>query len=251
METTSAMHLKWIWSEHGTWAVLWTAFGCGLLLAWPPTWITLCTLVGLSAVAAAKVLALRMHKGHVSLRLVGAYLIAGGAALLPLLLAAPLPLVLAGAVGAPFMAVYLRRSKSPRWTRRLTVEYAGVGLMALSAGLAVLSARPGAMGQAVLASILVASLFLPGVPRARLLKTRESSLRWTLLATSLLGALAFVLAAAAGFMPWWGALGGLAFSGDLRAGLMAPRVTARHLGLILTLRNAGAALLLALAWKPF
>jgi hypothetical protein len=244
-------HLKWIWLEHGTWATLWTALGFGGLVAWPPTWVTASTLAGLSAVAAAKVLAVRVHRGQVDGWVPIGCLLAGTAALLPVLHSAPSFVLVVGVAGALFLAVYFRASRSPQWTRTLPVELAGVVLMSAAAGFAVLSSRPDAMREAVLTWGLSAALFVPGVPRAKLLKARTTGLRVMLLGVALLGAAAVVLLALEGLIAWWGALAGLAFVGDLRAAVLVPRVKTSRLGMVLTLRNVAAALLVGLAWRPF
>lgn len=243
--------LKWAWLEHGTWGVLWTAFACGALIAWPPTPTTAATFLGLSALAAAKVLVPRVHRGQLTPQVLGACILVGGAGLSPLLWAAPLAVVAVGAVGGPFLAVYLRGAQSFQWTRSLAVELSGVLLMSSATGLAVLSSRPGALATAALASLLVAALFVPAVPRAKLLKTRKAGLRWLLLGGALTGATMYGLAAVDGLLPWWGALAGLVFLDDVRAALGPEQVTTRRLGVALTLRNAAAVLLLALAWKAF
>jgi hypothetical protein len=244
-------HLKWIWLEHGTWATLWTTFGFGVLVAWPPAWATAATLAGLSCLAAAKVLAVRIHRGQVSRWVPVGWLLAGAAALLPVLISAPLFVAAVGAAGAAFLAVYFRGSSDPRWTRTLPVELVGVVLMSAAAGFAVLASRPNAVTQAILAWATSAVLFVPGVPRAKLLKARTPGLRAMLLGVGLLGAAAIVLLALSGRIPWWGALAGLVFLGDLRAAVLTPRIKTRRLGMVLTLRNAAAALLLGLTWRPF
>ncbi|MCG6986795.1 MAG: hypothetical protein LJF06_01210 [Gemmatimonadetes bacterium] len=242
--------LKWTWLEHGTWAVLWTAFACGALVAWPPTPTTAATLVGLSAFAAAKVLVVRVHRGQLAPRVLAALVLAGGAALSPLLRAAPLAVIGVGAAGGPFLWIYFRGARSFRWTRSLLVELSGVLLMSSAAGLAVLSSRPHALATAGFASLLVAALFVPAIPRAKLLKSREAAMRWLLLGGALAGATIYGMAAVHGLLPWWGALAGLVFLDDARAGLRPEHGTTRRLGLALTLRNAGVVLLVALAWKP-
>lgn len=243
--------LRWAWLEHGTWAVLWTAFVCGALVAWPPTPTTAATLVGLSALAAAKVLAPRVHRGQLAPFVLWACVLAGGVALSPLLWAAPLAVIGVGAVGGPFLAIYFRGARSFRWTRSLLVELSGVLLMSSAAGLAVLSSRPRALATAGFASLLVAALFMPAVPRAKLLKTWDTGLRWLLLGGAVAGAAIYGMAAVDGLLPWWGALAGLVFLDDARAGLRPEHGTTRRLGLALTLRNSGVLLLVALAWKPF
>lgn len=244
-------HLKWAWLEHGTWATLWTAFGFGVLVAWPPTGITAATCLGLSAVAAAKVLAMRVHRGQVSAWVPAGLLLAAGASILPVLLLAPVFVVPVGAAGAVFLAVYFRASRSPQWTRTPGVELAGIILMSAAAGFAILSAKPDAVREAAMVWGLSAALFLPGVPRAKLMKRRTTGWRVTLLGTALVGLAAFGLLALAGWVPWWGALAGLVFVGDIRAAAVMPRVRTSRLGVILTLRSVAAVLLTGLAWRPF
>ncbi|MEJ2215130.1 MAG: hypothetical protein P8099_00815 [Gemmatimonadota bacterium] len=244
-------HLKWIWMEHGTWATLWTAFGFGVLVAWPPTWVTAATLVGLSAVAAAKVLAVRVHRGQVSGWVPMGCLLTACAALIPLLRSAPYFVIAAGAAGALFLAVYFRASRSPQWTRTLPVELMGVVLMSAAAGLSVLSSRPDATREAALVWGLSAALFVPGVPRAKLLKARTAGLRVLLLGAALVGVAAFFLLALCGLVPWWGALAGLVFVGDTHAAIRLPHVKTRRLGMVLMLRNVAATLLAGLAWRSF
>jgi len=242
---------KWAWLEHGTWATLWTTFGFGVLVAWPPTWVTAATLVGLSAVAAAKVLVARVHRGQMGRWALSTYLVVGGAGMVPLLLSAFSFVLPVGVAGAGFLAVYFQASRSPQRTRTLPVELTGIVLMSSAAGLAVLSAEPAAVGGAALAWGLSAVLFAPGVPRAKLLKSRTAGLRVLLLGMAGVGVAAFVLLASAGWIAWWGALGALAFVGDVSAAVLMRRVGTRRLGMTLTLRNAAVALLVGFAWKPF
>lgn len=244
-------HFKWVWLEHGTWATLWTAFGFGALVAWPPTWVTAATLGALSVVAAAKVLAVRVHRGQVRVRVLIGCLLAAAAALVPLVRAAPSFVVPVGAAGALFLAFYFRASRSPQWTRTMPVEITGVVLMSAAAGFAVLSSRPDALREAALVWGLSAALFVPGVPRAKLLKARTTSLRVMLLGAALAGAAGFVLLALSGLIPWWGGLAALVFVDDLRAAVLVPSIRTRRLGMVLTLRSVAAVLLVGLIWRPF
>lgn len=244
-------HLKWIWLEHGTWATLWTAFAFGVVVGWPPRWVTAAALAGLSAIAAAKVLAVRVHRGQVSGWVPLGCLLAGGFALLPLLLSAPVFVLVVGVSGAVFLAVYFRGSRSPQWTRTLRVELAGLVLMSAAGALAVLASKPHAVWEAAVVWGVSAALFAPAVPRAKLLKARTAGLRIMLFGTALVGVGTFALLAVWGVVPWWGALAGLVFVDDLRAAALVPREKTRRLGMVLTLRNATAVLLVALAWRPF
>lgn len=241
--------LRLAWSEHGTWAILWTSFGLGLLVAWPPGWVTASTFAGLSALAAAKVLLTPARQGKVPL---GATLfpgVAAGLGLLPLLLAAPLPLLVLGLVAAPFVSLYAWEAKDPKWTRTLGVEGAGIVLLASSAGLAILAARPNHLLDAGVASLAAAALFLPGVPRARLLKQPTTALRVALFVLFLVGVGWTVSLAALGFTAWWGTLAALTFAADLRAALVVPRYPAHRLGLLLLFRNTAAVVLLGMSWR--
>lgn len=238
------------WSEHGTWAILWTSFGLGLLAAWPPNWVTASTFGGLSALAIAKVLLTPARKGKVPM---GAVLLPGmvaGLGLLPLLLKTPYPLLALGAVAAPFASLYAWEAKDPKWTRTLGVEAAGIILLASSAGLSVLASCPERLTGAGVASLAAAALFLPGVPRARLLKHSTTALRVALIVLFLLGIGGIASLPVLGFIAWWGALAALTFAADLRAALVVPRYPARRLGFLLLFRNIAAALLLGLSWRP-
>jgi hypothetical protein len=237
------------WSEHGTWAILWTSFGLGFLASWPPSWITASTFAGLSFLAAAKVLLTPARQGRLPLAIVITLGAVAGLGLLPLLLEAPIPLFALGAVAAPFAALAAWEAKDPKWMRTLGVEAAGIALLASSAGLAVLAARPKNLVDAGMTSLAAAALFLPGVPRARLLKAPSPLLRGALLALFTLGA-AFVIALPLfGFTAWWGAFAALSFAADLRAAVVVPRYPARRLGFLLLFRNVAAALILSLAWR--
>jgi hypothetical protein len=237
------------WSEHGTWAILWTSFGLGLLAAWPPGRVTTSTFFGLSALAVAKVLLTPARQGKVSVSAVLLPGMAAGFGLLPLLLEAPLPLLALGAVAAPFASLYAWEAKDPKWTRTLGVEAAGIALLASSAGLAVLAARPERLTDAAVAALTAAALFLPGVPRARLLKYSTTPLRVALSMLFLAGVLWIAALPLLGFTAWWGALAALTFAADLRAALVVPKYPARRLGFLLLFRNTGAALLLGLSWR--
>jgi hypothetical protein len=237
------------WAEHGTWAILWTSFALGLLAAWPPTWITACTFAGLSFLAAAKVLLTPARQGRVSVLAVLAPGALAGLGLLPLLLAAPLPLLVLGTLAAPLAALAAWEAKDPKWMRTLGVEAAGIALLASSAGLAVLAAGPESLVDAGMASLAAAALFLPGVPRARLLKVPTVPLRATLLLLSIVGVGFTVSLPLLGFTAWWGALAALSFTADFRAAMVVPKYPARRLGLLLLFRNSAAALLLGLSWR--
>lgn len=241
--------LKIAWNEHGAWAILLTAFGLGVLVALPPTWISLSTLLGLSGFAVTKTLAVRVWRsdeGWLHLLLWTAF---SGCALLPLLLAAPYFVFGVGAIGLPFLALFAWEALAPRGTRTLPVEFFGTLLLSSSAGLALLAAQPHGYWDALLVSGAAAALFLPGMPRARMLKEGGWGLRVALLLLALLGAAALCAYAYFGVVAAWGAIAALIFVGDLRAFLLAPKVTAKHLGLALTLRAAPAALVLSFAWR--
>lgn len=244
-----ATTLRAAWSEHGTWAILLTAFALGALAALPPSWVTLSTLLGLAGFAVTKSAAARVwrtREGWLSLLPWGAV---SAAAMVPLLLLAPAFVLTVGLLGVPFLALFAWEAKEPRWTRTLPVEFAGTLLLCTAAGLAFLSAKPHAGLDAPLAAGAAAALFLPGVPRARLLKEGGWALRTGVLLLALLGAAAVGAYAHLGVIAPWGAWAALVFAGDLRAFWVVPAVTARHLGLALTLRSAPAALLLAAAWR--
>lgn len=241
--------LKTAWSEHGTWAILLTAFALGALCAPPPTWTTLATLLGLCGFAVSKSLAARvwrLREGWVAL---GLWSCAAALALLPLFLASPLFVLGVGALGCPFLALFAWEAKEPKWTRTLPVEFVGTLLLAASAGLALLAAAPHAAADALLVSGAAAALFLPGMPRARMLKEAGWGLRIALLFLALLGAAALCAYAYFGVIAPWGALAALVFVGDLRAFWVVPKVTAKHLGLALTLRAAPSVLILGFAWR--
>lgn len=244
-----ATTLRAAWNEHGTWAILLTAFALGALASLPPTGVTLSTLLGLAGFTVAKTVAARVwrtRRGWLGLLLWGEL---SAAALVPLLLAAPGVVLAVGALGVPFLALFAWEAKEPRWTRTLPVEFAGALLLCSSAGLAFLAAKPYAGLDAPLASGAAAALFLPGLPRARLLKGGGWGLRAGVLFLALLGAATLCAYAYLGVIAPWGALAALIFVGDLRAFWVVPEVTAKHLGLALTLRGAPAALLLAASWR--
>jgi hypothetical protein len=221
----------------------------GLLAARPPTWTTACAFAGLSFLAAAKVLVTPARQGRLPLITVVILGALAGLGLLPLLLAAPLPLLALGAVAVPFAGFYAWEAADPKWTRTLVVEAAGIALLASSAGLAVLAARPKSLLDAGMTSLAAAALFLPGVPRAKLLKTTTTILRATLLLLFFVGVGLMVALPLLGFTAWWGALAALTFAADFRAALVAPKYPARRLGLLLLFRNTAAVMLLGLSWR--
>lgn len=237
------------WAEHGTWAILWTSFALGMLAAIPPTWLTASTFAGLSALAAAKVLLTPARQGRLSLITVLCLGVLAGLGILPLFLAAPMALLILGALAAPFAALYAWEAADPKWTRTLGVEVAGIALLASSSGIAVLAARPHHVLDAGMASLAAAVLFLPGVPRARLLKVPTMGLRATLLGLFATGVGFTLTLPLLGFTAWWGAFAALTFAADLRAALVIPKYPARRLGFLLLFRNAAAALILGLAWR--
>jgi len=238
------------WIEHGTWAILLTAFALGVLAALPPTWVTLSTLLGLCGFAVTKAAAARVWRTREGWPALFAWGLLSACALLPLLLAST-PFVLGvGALGLPFLLLFAWEAREPKWSRALPVESVGTLLLSASAGLALLSAKPQAWPDALFVSGAAAALFLPGMPRARMLKGGGWTLRAALLLLALSGAVALGALAFFGAMAPWGALAALVFVGDLRAFWVVPRVSARHLGLALTVRGAPAAILIALAWRP-
>jgi len=243
--------LKTAWGEHGTWVILLTSFGMGLVLSRPPSWVTAPTLLGLCAFAVAKVMAVRVRRREAGAALLLALAGLACLGLVPVLVRAPVFVVGLGGVGLPFFALYLYEAREPRWTRRLPVEFAGAALLSGAAGLAVLASRPTALSDALWATAAAAALFLPGMLRARLLKESGWALRLSLVGLACLGAGTFWALVHDGVVAPWGMLAALVFVGDLRAFWVVPRVSARHLGVTLTLRSAPAALLVALAWRAF
>ena len=77
--------LRLAWSEHGSWAILFTSFGMGTIVAWPPRLAAVSTLFGLCAVTAAKVLYVPARQRRVSVWLAAGLAAAGAAAFVPLL----------------------------------------------------------------------------------------------------------------------------------------------------------------------
>jgi hypothetical protein len=136
-----------------------------------------------------------------------------------------------------------------RWGRSAAVETAGVALLSASAALAVLSTHPMSVKDAALAAGASSSLFLPGVARAKLLKGGSSYQRVALLGLAICGATFLVALVRWSITAPFGALAALAFAGDVRAAIVKPKTTTRHLGFLLTLRGALAATILALAWR--
>ncbi len=241
--------LSLAWSEHGSWAILLTSFGMGTLAAWPPRPATASVFVGLCALTAAKVLYVPARQRRVSAWLVYGLALLGASAFIPLFLSAPLAISAAGLAAAPFAALFAWEADTPKWGRAIPVEAAGVALLSASAGLAMLACHPGAAADAALATGGCAALFMPGVPRARMIKESTAALRLSLLALALCGASFIIALAFWNVVAPFGAAAALAFAGDLRFALIVPKSTARHLGVLLTLRGALAALIMAAAWR--
>ena len=113
--------IRLAWAEHGTWAILWTSFALGVLVAWPPTWRTACAFAGLSLLAAAKVLLAPARQGRLPHAVMVTLGTLAGLGILPLLLTAPLPLFALGMLAAPFAGLYAWEAADPKWTRALGV----------------------------------------------------------------------------------------------------------------------------------
>lgn len=241
--------LRGIWGEHGAWAVVLPSYAAGLIIGRPPSVAALLLLPSVVLLTGAKGLAQRARRsgrGWPALIVFGAL---AGLSALPTALRAPRPFAAVAALAGPFLALYLWRADSPRWTRSLAVEVYGAALLGSAGALAILGSRPGAALDGGLAWATLASLFLPGVVRARLPKDPRVPLR--LLCTG------FVLAGlgiqaglvAAGVMAAWGLAAGLSLLGDLAGAWAIPGWSTRRLGITLTVKTSAAALVLALAWR--
>jgi hypothetical protein len=241
---------KGAWGEHGAWAMAFTSLGAGLVLARPPalaSWLLIPSAVLLTS---SKGLAQRARRTGTGYGVLAVFACAGGLLALPAFLAAPLPFLAAGAVIAPFGALYIWYSDSPAFTRSLPVELLGTCLMASGGPLALAATRPAALGDVGLAAMAMTTLFLPGVFRARVRKDPTPWLRSVTAASALVGLAAWSLLAAYGIMAPWGLLAATVFLGDLWSVVALPQWRVKTLGIFFTLRYAAAALVMAFAWRP-
>ncbi|MGC8722270.1 MAG: YwiC-like family protein [Acidobacteriota bacterium] len=241
--------LRGAWGEHGAWAVLLVSFGAGVILAWPAGhnyWLLLPSLSLLTAAKGMTQRARRTGRGWLGPSMAG---ILGTLLALPAVASAPVPYAVLALLAAPFLATYFSRADSPAWTRSLPVELYGTALLASSAGLGLLGpGRPGPRA-ALLAWLLVGSLFLPGVLRARLPKRPVPILRISALGLALGGAAVVLLFATENLIAPWGGVAAVSFLEDAFGALSIPRWTTKRLGVTLTVKSSAAALLLALAWR--
>lgn len=240
---------KGAWGEHGAWAMALTSLGAGLVLGHPPalaSWLLLPSVVLLTA---AKGLAQRARRIGSGYGLLAGYALGGTVFAIPALLAAPLPFIAAGAVIGPFGALYAWYSDSPRFTRSLPVELLGTCLVAAGGPLALAATHPQAPGDVLLFWAALATLFLPGVFRARLRKEPTLLLRCVTAAAALLGLAAWCALAWQSVLAPWGLLGATVFLGDLWSVLALPQWRVKTLGIFFTLRYAAASLVAALAWR--
>ena len=241
---------KGAWGEHGAWAMALTSLGAGLVLARPPalaSWLLLPSVVLLTA---AKGLAQRARRTGDGYGFLVSFSCAGVLFALPALLAAPLPFVAVGIVIVPFGALYAWYSDSPRFTRSLPVELLGTCLVAAGGPLALAATHPAALSDVALSGVGLATLFLPGVFRARVRKEPTPLLRWVTAASALAGLAAWCAMAWHGVFAVWGLAAGTVFLGDLWSVAALPQWRVKTLGIFFTLRYAAAALLMSLAWRP-
>ncbi len=240
--------LRGIWGEHGAWAVVLSCYAAGLIIAWPPSPATILLLPGIVFLTGGKGLAQKVRRtgrGWPWLFIFGA---AGIASVLPTAVKAPLGFAAVAALCAPFLGAYFLMAGSPRLTRSLAVELYGTALLGTVSGLACLGSNPGDLRNAALAWPLFVCLFLPGVLRARLPKTPTVLLRTVCIMLAAAGAALVVVYGLAGRVAWWGVPAGLVFLEDVRGALFIPRWTTKRLGVVLTVRNSLACLVLAAAW---
>jgi hypothetical protein len=241
---------KGAWGEHGAWAMALTSLGAGLVLARPPalsSWLLLPSVVLLTA---AKGLAQRARRTGDGYGLLAGFSCAGALFALPALVAAPLPFLAAGALIVPFGALYVWYSDSPRFTRSLPVELLGTCLVAAGGPLALAATCPAALSDVALTGMALATLFLPGVFRARVRKEPTPWLRSVTAAAAVAGLAAWAAMAGCGVMAPWGLAAATVFLGDLWSVAALPQWRVKTLGIFFPLRYAAAALLMALAWRP-
>jgi hypothetical protein len=208
-------------NEHGGWGFLFEPILLGLLIA--PSgaggWLALAA-IGVFLSRHPLRLALndrrrgkRYPRTQLAERVAGAYLLVGGVAFVLAVLAAPLAFLLPMAVAAPFAAVQLYFDARNR-SRELAPELLGAVALAATAPAIVISGGVG-LGLAfalwgILAWRAVASILYV---RARLrLERGEPAPAVVPLAAHALGAVALLVAAVAGLLPWLAALAAIALT---------------------------------------
>jgi hypothetical protein len=241
---------KGAWGEHGAWAMALTSLGAGLVLAWPPVLASWLLLPSVVLVTAAKGMAQRARRTGDGYGLLAVFSCAGALFALPAVVVAPLPFLAAGAIVAPFGALYAWYADSPRFTRSLPVELLGTCLVAAGGPLALAATHPAALSDVALTGMALATLFLPGVFRARVRKEPTPWLRSVTAATAVAGLASWCAMAGYGLMAPWGLAAATVFLGDLWSVAALPQWRVKTLGIFFTLRYAAAALLMAFAWRP-
>ncbi len=240
--------LRGIWGEHGAWAVVLSCYASGVIIAWPPAAASILLLPAVVFLTGGKGLAQKVRRtgrGRIWLAIFGT---AGVASVLPTAVVAPLGFAAVAALSVPFLGAYFLMAGSPRLTRSLAVELYGTALLGTVSGLAYLGSNPEDLKNAALAWPLFVCLFLPGVLRARLPKTPTVPLRTACILLAACGAALVVAYGLAGRVAWWGVPAGLVFLEDVRGAFVIPGWTTKRLGVVLTVRNSLACLVLAAAW---
>ena len=248
--TRIADMLRPAWGEHGAWAMGLTSCAAGIAMARSASPAIYLLLPSVALFIGAKGFIARYRRtrrGGVPAAVFG---------LLGLLCAVPAALqalpayAAAAALAVPFSILYVLYADSPRWTRSLGVETAGSALLAGSASLPILAARPASLFEALLAGLFFALVFLPGVLRARIPKDPSPLLRAV---TSGLALAAAALAACLpllGLATWWVLLAVPPLLKDGYRAWSVPSWSTRTLGINLTLKGMYVAAVAAACWRP-
>lgn len=240
--------LKGIWGEHGAWAVVLSCYGAGLLIAWPPSIASLLLLFAIIFLTGGKGLAQKVRRTGRGWSLLIAFGLAGAASAGPTALAAPWGFFAVACLSLPFLGAYFLMAGSPKLTRSLVVELYGTALLGTVSSLVYLGSHPAGFREAAFAWPLFVGLFLPGVFRARLPKAPTPGLRAACILFAAAGSGLILGYCLVGRLAPWGMLAALVFLEDASGALRIPDWTTRRLGIVLTIKNAAACLLLAAAW---
>lgn len=247
------MAITWrdFWGEHGAWAIVLSCYAGGLIISIPPSLAGLLLLPSVILLTGGKGIAKkagRTGKGLVLLTLVGFF---GILAAVPAALAAPIPFLLIAIMTLPFLVMYFFSAGSVAVIRSLAVELYGAVLLSSVTMLTIASSGAHDTKEALLAWLMFALLFMPGVVRAKLMKNRSMGLRITTAALAIAGSALIVTYIAEGAVLVWAVAGILVYVEDLVWIVRLPSWPTMKLGIVLTVKNAAACLLFAFCWKGF
>lgn len=238
------------WGEHGAWAVGLVSVVAGLVMARTLNPAALLLVPAVALMIGAKGLTAVGRKTGGTMFPAMLFAVAGAACAIPAAFRAPWACGALAATALPFGVLYYLFANSTRWTRSLTVEAFGTLLLASACGLPILVARRGAYAEALCAWVFFGLMFLPGVLRARLPKSRQISLK-IVCTFAAVGSLALLAAfVVIGRTAWWSLIAAPPTLKEAYRAWALPDWSTRELGLNLTLKAIFVALVVSAAWQP-